>query len=355
MARVSGAPTRSQARSRPRDSRLLDRARRRFPFVIASRMPFQIRLVPSSFVAGRWLEISEHLRAAFSGPAFSDAFGAERPVIESEEQVHGERGEKLVHLIAESPEGEVLGGFLGIPVLRTGDETSCPLGWFFTREPVSEPDGERIGDALVERAHQEAAKLGYGAVVTSLGSMAASDFMSRRHGYLPAPTREQSDRWTSSLAREGEDDSIRSSAKMEWQRSTDQFARYATADIGEGEILIDLKRVMKRVEQRSANTLELGEGFYYKASPEPLGLNHHCSPNGYICFEDLTYRALRDISKGEELSFHYCTTEYEMANPFDCLCGSPVCLGWIGGFSHLDEAQVERLSEFISPFLLSRR
>jgi hypothetical protein len=44
-----------------------------------------------------------------------------------------------------------------------------------------------------------------------------------------------------------------------------------------------------------------------------------------------------------------------MINPFDCLCGSPECLGWVGGYKHLDEAQVERLSSLVSPTLMRKR
>jgi hypothetical protein len=268
-----------------------------------------------------------------------------------------------VHVVAEGQEGRLLGGLLCLPADRRGDERCCPLGWLFSDATLSVAERERISDALVERAHEEASKLGFEAVLTSLGSKAAADFMSRRHGYLPASFGEREDRWTASLAAESETepepepepDSATSSERMTWQKTGDQLARYATADIKNNDVIVDLKRTMKRVERASANTLQLAEGFHYQAFPEPLRLNHNCSPNGYMCFEDLTYRALRDISEGEELTFHYCTTEFEMINPFDCLCGSPECLGWVGGYKHLDEAQVERLSSLVSPILMRKR
>lgn len=58
-------------------------------------------------------------------------------------------------------------------------------------------------------------------------------------------------------------------------------------------------------------------------------LNHHCEPNAVI--EGRSLRALRDILPGEGVTFDYNTTEWEMAEPFDCHCGSPRCMGRITG------------------------
>lgn len=65
-------------------------------------------------------------------------------------------------------------------------------------------------------------------------------------------------------------------------------------------------------------------------------LTHSCDPTGCINTEDLTYVALRDIEPGEVLTYDYNTTEFDMANPFDCTCKSENCNGRISGFKHLD-------------------
>jgi hypothetical protein len=80
-------------------------------------------------------------------------------------------------------------------------------------------------------------------------------------------------------------------------------------------------------------------------------LNHSCNPNGYINFQDLTYRALRPIKKGEELTFNYLTTEWDLANKFDCECGSENCYGQIRGFKYLTLEQQRGLEPLLSPFL----
>ena len=57
-----------------------------------------------------------------------------------------------------------------------------------------------------------------------------------------------------------------------------------------------------------------------------------------------TFRALRDIAPGEEISFNYLTTESEMAEPFNCACGSANCFEFIQGRNFLSRAESERLS-----------
>lgn len=80
-------------------------------------------------------------------------------------------------------------------------------------------------------------------------------------------------------------------------------------------------------------------------------LNHSCEPNGYIDFRDLTFRALRPIKKGEEFTFNYLTTEWDLANKFRCNCGSKNCYKQINGFKYLTLEQQKELKSLLSPYL----
>lgn len=66
-----------------------------------------------------------------------------------------------------------------------------------------------------------------------------------------------------------------------------------------------------------------------------LNLNHSCDPSLWIDTATLTAHTLRDLAPGDELTFFYPSTEWEMAAPFDCLCGAAGCLGRIGGAKDL--------------------
>ncbi len=60
-------------------------------------------------------------------------------------------------------------------------------------------------------------------------------------------------------------------------------------------------------------------------------LNHSCAPNTYVDVSTLAVMAAREVASGEELTFFYPSTEWEMARPFTCWCAADVCLGQIGG------------------------
>ncbi|KAF8757682.1 SET (Su(var)3-9, Enhancer-of-zeste, Trithorax) domain [Rhizoctonia solani] len=73
--------------------------------------------------------------------------------------------------------------------------------------------------------------------------------------------------------------------------------------------------------------------------------------------EEWNFRALRDIQPGDELSFFYPSTEWDMDQGFQCRCQAQNCLGYIRGAKELSRAQVvERgfISTYISR-LLDRR
>jgi hypothetical protein len=70
-------------------------------------------------------------------------------------------------------------------------------------------------------------------------------------------------------------------------------------------------------------------------------MNHSCDPNTLIDGQDVI--AVRTIRPGEEVTFNYNTTEFDMAVPFDCLCGSFFCAGVIRGYRHLSDEQRRRV------------
>ena len=61
-----------------------------------------------------------------------------------------------------------------------------------------------------------------------------------------------------------------------------------------------------------------------------------------------TLRAHRAILKGEEITFNYNTTEYDMASPFECWeTGSMV-----RGYAHLSAAERAAIAKYAAPHVL---
>ena len=71
-------------------------------------------------------------------------------------------------------------------------------------------------------------------------------------------------------------------------------------------------------------------------------MNHSCNPNIVMDTARMQVRAVRAIQPGEELTFFYPSTEWEMVSPFICLCGSPNCIHVVAGAKFLPLLVLER-------------
>lgn len=79
-------------------------------------------------------------------------------------------------------------------------------------------------------------------------------------------------------------------------------------------------------------------------------LNHACRPNSAVRGRRLYATAA--IKAGDEVTFNYNTTEFDMAEPFACRCGAANCRGLIRGYRHLSPAQQRLLRPHLAPHLL---
>lgn len=127
---------------------------------------------------------------------------------------------------------------------------------------------------------------------------------------------------------------------------------FAIDNLVAGEIIFEFEKKFNKTRTRTS--IQIDKGVHQECSdPDAIEnfLNHSCNPNGYIDFDDITYRASRNIKKGEELTFNYLTTEFELANKFQCQCGEKNCYGFVRGFRYLSLEQQRKLESFLSPFL----
>ncbi len=90
---------------------------------------------------------------------------------------------------------------------------------------------------------------------------------------------------------------------------------------------------------------EIMDRFYWRFT------NHSCEPNALLRGGE--FFALRPIEPWQEITFNYNTTEYKLAEPFDCRCGSDRCAGRIRGFRFLSRLEQERLRPWLVDHLLS--
>lgn len=103
-------------------------------------------------------------------------------------------------------------------------------------------------------------------------------------------------------------------------------------------------------------TLQTGIDQHITLRPEFLQyINHSCEPNSFFDTTSMKLVALKSINAEEELSFFYPSTEWAMAQPFYCYCGSQSCLQNIQGASYLTNFQIQkyRFTDFINSQLTS--
>jgi len=126
-------------------------------------------------------------------------------------------------------------------------------------------------------------------------------------------------------------------------------------DIKKGEIIFKFIGKLKPQKEANKESLQIDENLFLESTEFfDDNLNHNCNPNCYIDFKNLNLIAKRDIKNGEELSFDYHTSEYDLIDqgyPFKCHCGSNNCIGKIKGFRFLSNRKKEERMEFVSPYI----
>lgn len=126
---------------------------------------------------------------------------------------------------------------------------------------------------------------------------------------------------------------------------------FAKKDIIAGSIIFLLKGSVSRRPTKYSVQLSRDKHIDFPSVRKPNDdldyawqyLNHSCEPNGYVNAVEYCFCALRNIRKGQEITFNYLTTEYELAAPFRCGCGSAKCFGFIRGNKFLTADQIAEL------------
>jgi SET domain-containing protein len=143
------------------------------------------------------------------------------------------------------------------------------------------------------------------------------------------------------------------SPKIVLRHGAEGLGVFAVSAIEAGEVLVCLRHVF--VDRPERHTIQLDEHVHQAGTGEMDDyFNHSCDPNTYLDFQKLQFVARRPLAVGEEISFNYLTSEWDMAAPFHCGCGTPLCVGEIRGFLHLTPEQRDAISPWISPYLQRR-
>lgn len=138
--------------------------------------------------------------------------------------------------------------------------------------------------------------------------------------------------------------------------NTQQHGLFALRAYEKGDIIIAFDAA-KIVDTPNYLTVQVSDTKHIHLSPEYLQyVNHCCAPNVIFNTSKMVLECIDDISIGEELCFFYPATEWEIAQTFQCLCGSSNCIGLIQGAANtsLDILKQYTLTDFIKNKLAQR-
>ena len=90
--------------------------------------------------------------------------------------------------------------------------------------------------------------------------------------------------------------------------------------------------------RKTYTSVQSGIGRNLELCSDLVYCNHSCSPSPEFDMSRFEVRVARDrpLSVGDELTFFYPSTEWDMVQPFHCHCGSAKCLGVVGGCQGID-------------------
>ena len=126
---------------------------------------------------------------------------------------------------------------------------------------------------------------------------------------------------------------------------------FAKTNIPKGELITEFlgerftrdeihKRIIEGME-RLDDPLQIGDDLFIDIDNNALFINHSCDPNSGIKGENQLY-AIRNIEKGEEITFDYSTTVGKNIDwIMDCKCGSNNCRGKIGNIMSVPKERIE--------------
>ncbi|MEO6219401.1 MAG: SET domain-containing protein-lysine N-methyltransferase [Ginsengibacter sp.] len=107
---------------------------------------------------------------------------------------------------------------------------------------------------------------------------------------------------------------------------------------------------METLRSPNKYTVQVNDDRHIILLPEFLQyINHSCNPNIFFDTAKKELSSLQEIAAGDELTFFYPSTEWAMAEPFQCFCGANNCLHEIQGASFLPQEIIHnyKFTDFI--------
>ncbi|QDS72236.1 hypothetical protein FKW77_005661 [Venturia effusa] len=126
------------------------------------------------------------------------------------------------------------------------------------------------------------------------------------------------------------------------ERSEKAFGSRAISlvDLPAGSLFLKITKATP--SSKAYTSVQTGPNSHIELNSDIVFINHSCRPSVNFDMEKMEVRVSddRDLRKGDPLTFFYPSTEWDMAQPFECNCGESVCKGLIDGAGKMNEGLV---------------
>ncbi|TAQ85672.1 hypothetical protein B7494_g6016 [Chlorociboria aeruginascens] len=96
------------------------------------------------------------------------------------------------------------------------------------------------------------------------------------------------------------------------------------------------------VDEPTYATVQVAKHEHMSLNSDLVFINHSCDPSVIFDMTSLTILAgPKGLKVGQELTFFYPSTEWDMAQGFTCLCGTAQCRGYIDGARNMQREKLE--------------
>lgn len=134
------------------------------------------------------------------------------------------------------------------------------------------------------------------------------------------------------------------------------FGVFANRNFAKGEVVV-YGRMVQILQERTNHSFQINVNTHVQLDKISRTINHSCEPNTGIrnnIFQAYDFIVLRDIKKGEEITWDYETTEYISIAVKNCLCGSKNCRRVLRGFKYRENELLKKYGIYVSDYLKFR-
>jgi hypothetical protein len=130
--------------------------------------------------------------------------------------------------------------------------------------------------------------------------------------------------------------------RLHVERSTKAFGSRAVSlvDLPAGSLFLKITKATPAT--KAYTSVQTSENTHIELNSDIVFINHSCKPSVIFDMERMEVRvsSARDLKKGDALTFFYPSSEWDMAQPFNCKCGEKECKGTIDGAGKMIEEVV---------------